>query len=351
MKVLSAKGAPSYLISLSAIIALLAMAFWIDMLFGYVRTEQPGVVVWDVNETPGGKVWIVMDSGRVDTVKYQLDPTSQQPDKEKDQALSELNSSAFINLSPSVLTWIFFLSSAIGISLGLVPFLFWQIGRLIRQFQVKGMPSFWITSIATIIAGLVTMIWVHTKRPVLMDGVEIMETFGIIFNDPSAATTSVIYPLMLVGLLPLFGIAAIYSVITRAFDADNAETDKEEAYKSIKGYLNVFTLMAALLISCAVISTGMQRDMILDQLISAEALYPQKIIYIYGASFSVLLALFAIPAYAYLQYAASDHLPQTANEDGSKNWWKIGQQSIDNLKTALSIVLPLLTSIIQPLLG
>ncbi len=262
------------------------------------------------------------------------------------QKLSNINSEALMNLNPAVFRWIIFHSVALSLSMASLAFLLYLIAKLFNEFK----PYYNLITYTSLLVGILGAIgfflYVSKNQPKILSGGELMENFNFIFKFPDKVINSIVFPMFSVALIPLIGILLV-NIATYFSFYKNIENktiqELVEKYKDIKGNLNIFALFLGLMVSCAVIGTGLQRDMIIGYI--GEILYPKELIYAYGIVFSLILALFFIPSYAYLRYVGRDYANKS-NEPG--NWWEIGKETIDNFKIVLAIILPLLSSIVQP---
>ena len=265
------------------------------------------------------------------------------------QKLSKLNSKAFMNLNPAVFRWIIFHSVVLSLSMASLLFMLYIIANLFNEFK----SYYKITTYASLLVGVLSAIaylfYVSYDQPKILSGGELMEDFKLIFEHPGKVLNSIVFPMFLISLAPLIGILLVNIATYFSFDKNIENKDAQalqEKYKDLKDNLNIFALFLGLMVSCAVIGTGLQRDMIISHIGEFNSvLYPKELIYVYGIVFSLILALFFIPSYAYLRYAGRNYTNKN-NEPGK--WWEIGKDTIDNIKIVFVIILPLLSSIVQP---
>jgi len=195
-----------------------------------------------------------------------------------------------------------------------------------------------------------------TNREVthLVTGAEIMEHFNIIFGNPTKTVGNMVMAFFAIGLVPLIGIMMVNIAISKLFKLEShTETDFISKYNTIKDSLNIFALFTGLLVTITVVGTRLQRNMIAEQIAGKaieNSIYPDEFIYAYGLAFTFLLALFFLPSLVYLKYLKSKKEPITKDNSQNLSWWKIGKESIDDLKLTFSIILPLIGSIVQSFL-
>lgn len=256
----------------------------------------------------------------------------------------------FLNVFPGTLNWVLFHSTALSLALASLPFLIALLIRLQTRFQLKlwHKKSLWLI----IPIALIAAISIYFKNNVTNDipavfGARIMEHFEIVFNDPRKIIVNTVERwFLIIGIIPLLGILTINSAVNKFFtNKSEYGFSLKEGYKSLKDGLNLFALFAGLLVAVSIIGTGLQKKMILEQLMYAEEIYPDEFIFAYGLLFTFLLALFFLPSLAYLKY----HKKREAIILGENNasWWNIGQESVDDIKLIFSIIIPLLSTMLQ----
>lgn len=258
--------------------------------------------------------------------------------------LKNINDKTFINLNPFVLRWITFHSVALSLGFSSLGFIVFLIIKLFpdKQDIIKMKPI--ISILLGLVAAIGCIIMIIIAQDKILTGVDIMEYFNLIFKNPRFAIGIITYPMLAISLFPIFGILLINVRAYFIFQLNNKLASNEE-YTNMKNNLNSFSFYLGLLVSCAVIGTGLQRDMIIDHVKDFSYIYPKELIYSYGISYSIILASFFVPSYMYLRYTGSAFAGSEPSE--GKNFLSLSKEAIDNLKLALSIVLPTISSIVQ----
>ncbi len=271
----------------------------------------------------------------------------------KGKKLDAIKKRYYLNLNPAVLSWIVFNSIGIALAWASSLFISMLIYQIVRQYGINvfGKESINVTIpfLFLLIITLSLLIFINDNKLIINGGADIMAEFGIIFQNPSKATQYVIRCYMPAGLVAITGILMINLAIYHNFNNKEKRPANNLAntYKHLKGNLNIFALFAGLLVAISVIGTRLLRNMIGEQLAGVKTIFPDEFIFAYGASFTLILALFFVPTQLYLKYYKyKEHLKLPVQNE-MVSWWKIGQESIDDFKLAFSIILPLLSSIVQ----
>lgn len=264
-----------------------------------------------------------------------------------------LTEKLYLNLHPAIVNYIIFHGIVISLAWASMLFMLGVIYKLIKEFGIRFRSKATLISVIPFIVlifltGLVLDYLIGTRSNNMMGG-EIMEYFNIIFIEPEKVLKLVALAIAIASLIPVGGIMIINIAITETFGKSSTEKIEEQGkkYKILKDNLNVFALYAGLFVAAAIIGTGLQREMIGGQIHNIELIYPDEIIYAYGMSFSFILGLIFIPSLAYLKYYKRKNNIVITEKTSGVSWWKIGSESISDLKLTLSIILPLLTSIAQ----
>lgn len=269
-----------------------------------------------------------------------------------EKLLPQINNKAAMNLNPAVFRWIIFHSIAVSLCLASSIFIFFLVYQLFKRYKPHYNFIVYLILLLVLSGVIVSLVLISKPHNKIMNGVELMTYFGIIFNHPKKIIWIIVLPIYLVSLIPIFGILLINTGTYFTFEKSTSELPnqkgkKNEEFLFLKERLNIFAFYLGLLVSLAVIGSGLQRDMIIDQI--GDLLYPKDMIYAYGIAFSTILAFLFIPTSVYLKYA-SKLKPEKTTASKNSLWWKIGEDTIDNFKVVFSIILPLLSSIIQPII-
>ena len=266
--------------------------------------------------------------------------------------LPEINDKASLNLNPALFRWIIFHSVSLSLCLASSIFIFYFMLLTYKEYKRYFNLEIRVVLITFIIVVILALLYIAKPQTRIINGVEIMTYFNINFDNPKCAINIIVWPMYTVSLIPIIGIlmgnfATYFAFENKIKTILQSQEEKTKAYSDLKDRLNIFTFYLGLLVSCAVIGSGLQRDMITNQI--GKLLYPEEMVYAYGIAFSTILALLFIPSFIYLRYAGKEYqniIDSTKKED----WWKIGVDTVDNFKLALSVALPLISSIVQPII-
>lgn len=339
------------------------------MILSY-RIIKESAVVCDIIDAPKIKnkngilqnVYIIQSANKIDTVfSNNQEIVSSRSQKIK---IIDINNFAFMNIEINMHKWIFFSSAVIAIALLLtfliiIPMIFEIIfieNKIAREKisiflnhiknlleKIKYLDYFIVTFCALFIVYMLLLVPDKIKSYPIISFIEIYKIFEISFNSPSEPTNYLILFSSIISLFPLIGIFKImYSFL-------NIKIEDKTKYTTLSKSLNVLTLFLALLVSAATVATGLQREIIISHSASLEILCPPELTYLYGAAYSLLLIIICVPVYVTMQSVGAKlgiDLAQAQKQSG-QHWWDIGEKTIQQLKLALSVILPFLTSVIQ----
>ena len=270
-----------------------------------------------------------------------------------------IGTAAYLNTHPQVLSWIIFHTTALALSLTGSLYLLTRIKRISTKYIKKmdrGDYAWLFCGLATILLFLVSILF---YKPMMLNGIGIMVHFSLIFNNPLLTVGVVSGLLILMGFVPIAGILYVNLAVYRTLEQnlDGTTKDQAEASKDLKDEMNFFMLYLGLLVSASVIGTGLQREMILQEITNGAVLFPDKMVHAYGFVFTFILFVLFVPSYIYL-HRASDEIvqadpageivqPDPAPVSDKQNIWKIDEKTIADVKVALMVALPTIGSIVQ----
>lgn len=256
----------------------------------------------------------------------------------------------YLNVFPKTLLWISYHSLALTIALIAVILLIFPIRSLVKEFHIKSKWSTTYPFIPILIGGIVLAILLSSgivKLRALISGDGIIKYFRIIFEPESEIVRYLVGIFLFLAVVPIFGITVI-NLATKKLSTDpTLKADITKHYKSLREKLNTFALVIGFLVSISIIGTKLQKKMIGEQLMNVDAIYPDEFVYLYALTFTLVLALFFLPSLFYLKRIKADHEIKTEDDVLSLGWWKVGKESVDDIKVIFSMILPLITSISQ----
>ncbi|MEM7573290.1 MAG: hypothetical protein AAF433_10335 [Bacteroidota bacterium] len=277
-------------------------------------------------------------------VKNTIERVSILPGDEDDRLRNGLT----INFTPKVLVYVVFHSVFLSASIVAMLFMGFLIFRLITEFKIRIRFKENFLSIIGILILLIATVFlfklINDSAPRLFGGAKIMETFGIVFNDPVAIVELISYVLMAVAIVALAGIAFINIVTAKL--TNNLVRD-ENSFQVLISYLNTIALFSGLLVAGTVIGTSIQRTMIAEYLKNTNLIFPDEFIALYGVSFSFILAVFFLPTLFYIKSCQRSLDLVNAPDPEKLSWINIGKNTFEELKLLFSISLPILASIFE----
>lgn len=291
-----------------------------------------------------------------------LDPKKQ---KSSGDFVKRLQNDVLFHQNPAFLIWIFLISTMMAICAGSVPFFLMQIRELKRRF---GFSTFRVWASAIVYAVLLDLFMICTNSSAAgyYKPPEIINDFHILLNDGGILNRIVLGAILLVlpalTLMFLIGVSSdkIYVVAKTGVhdEATDSKRSIEEAMKRIK-HLNQLLQISLQILSVIVVFTVLTSTMLGNSIratlrIDGFDLYPKQFSYVYGLYFSLFLCVVYVPIYYYLKSnynkikeLASD--PEYVPQD--KDWYtslfgdiKFEGSALENLKLALTIVAPIITS-------
>jgi len=293
----------------------------------------------------------LIDTIIIDTTSYIFNEYISINKKEQYQSsLSKINNEAYFNLNPSILRWTFFAGGSLSIILSSSILIMIAVHQLVQKYKPLFNSISWICLILSIIVFIIFLLFSSSIQPMLWNGRDLMEKFGLIFNRPKYVTNWIIVPQYIVSIIPVIGILIInIAVYTSSQSKGNKSTLLKNECIYLKDKLNIFAIYLSFLVSIAVIGAGLQRDMIISQVSELDILYTKEMIIGHGFSFSLILALIFIPTSIYLSLYGKENLKD--NEKSGGMWWQTGTNLFNNIKLFLSITLPFFSGIMQQIIS
>lgn len=265
-----------------------------------------------------------------------------------DTIRNKIGTAAYLNTHTQVLSWIIFHTTALSLSVVGSLYLLILIGE-IRTDYIKETGRWDYTvlfgGLAVILLFLGFMLF---YKPMMLEGVGIMDHFSLIFKHPFRTVGVVSGLIILLGFVPIAGILyvnlAVYSTVGKKLEG----ITQAEASKDLKDKMFFFMLYLGLLVSATVIGTGLQQEMILQEITNGAVLFPDKMVHAYGFVFTFILFVLFVPSYTYL-LQESDKIaqPDPASVPKKQKIWEIDEKTISKVKVALMVALPTIGSIVQ----
>lgn len=252
----------------------------------------------------------------------------------------------------------------VGCAAGLVPFLYNIINELFSAFKYDR--TVWIYT-GLITAGLGLLILLTQVLPYYQQPINLMEDFKIllkyenIFGRPRMFSINafVIFGIV-VALTGVFGQLLINKSIGLLPDSilifDKQEQKSvSKKFLLLRNSLNFFLYADATLVVFSVINTEALRGAIKNEVSANIELFPQNYVYLCGLCFTFFLAVVYIPIFQHLKDKGSHYLDQLTDEsepcdEKTINILTIEQTPLSSLKVALTILSPVLTSLVPGIL-
>jgi hypothetical protein len=293
-----------------------------------------------------------------DSVKAEMDP----------YVPLELNrtSHLFFHYHTKYLVWMFLFCLLIGTSFGFIlPLLFelnsfsWLtnrrrmiLGSLIRaivlvfvSFYIAG--GSWMNRFTEVDGGF------------YMSFASLMDELHVLLDNSIVVMMSLI---ILGGLGPIIAVAGVLFV-NSALARLEPDMDREllvKRFKKLSGSLNFFLFALAIMITGTTVVTAMGREAVVEAIPwAADLLLPIDFVYLYGLVFTVLLAVVYIPIYVQLKRKGLEIMEGPINpvettkqqvkafEESQLNILMMKSTSLDSLKVSLSILGPVLMSLLS----
>jgi hypothetical protein len=158
-------------------------------------------------------------------------------------------------------------------------------------------------------------------------------------------------PYAVLSLILLLGLLGINFASFRVLgnrsehDADH----KRDDYFFLKDRLNLFALFSGLMVATAVITSKLHRNILVEEIMNVDLIYPESILTSYGLYFTQLLALFFIPTLLHLKYYKRKSNFQADQRTNKVLWWDVSKDSVEDVKLIFAVLLPIFSGLIQQL--
>ncbi len=260
------------------------------------------------------------------------------------------------NKNPDFLVWIVFITLMIAVATSLIPVLFLSVRDIFRNFVFNSVLK-WKLFVLTIVI-LALIIFVSSNSNFLFTPIEVLENFRILLDSTILVKSIVIYSLA-VGMIAVYGQLSVNQAISQFPDSIRNLTPDEIKQKGydlkfilLRQKLRFFLICLATLIVFAIITTELVRKAILSEIKTNIDIVPHSFVYVYGLVFTFFLAVLYLPIYYRLRQKGVAMLEIAEGEEEEKEkqpvfkTFIIKETPLDSLKITLSILAPILTSLI-----
>lgn len=330
-----------------------------------------------LNTTPlaFSKLDVKLDSAKTVIESYPLNAKVQTaktiPVSPKTKSLNRTEH-LFFHYHSKFLVWMFMFSVLMGTSFGFtIPLL----GYLLKLKENLGWGKLKIVGVAFLALLLLFLavsfasgLWIpsvsKSGAPLYLSFVNLMREFEILLINPQSVILKLISFSSIASLLALMGILLVNFSISKL---SNIKDSAKQAYqfRELQNQLNFFLFAIAIIISGTTVTTIFGRETLMQALPGAEKLLlPIEFVYIYGGVFTVFIALIYIPIHFQLKRQGILILEKLETKELKKKkegdslskdfstWkdiFKMKASNFDTAKIILSILGPLLTSLIGKL--
>jgi len=256
------------------------------------------------------------------------------------------------------LVWIAIFSVLMGCSLALLPVILSSIKDIVLVFELSASRKIMVV-FSTMLIGVLIYFMQHINY--LMKPTEVLDRFNILLKNPYVLDGFIVVAIC-VALTAIAGQLFINQAIGRlpatviGLDVI-AHNIIAEKFNLLRRKLKFFLLIDAALIVLSVVNTDAFRRAIVSEVSINMDIVPRDYVYLYGVLFTFLLAIVYMPIYARLKNKGElmlKEIPQNLlNADGHKiaSVLNIKETPIESLKVVLSILAPVLTSLVPGLLN
>jgi hypothetical protein len=236
-----------------------------------------------------------------------------------------------------------------------------ELQRLIRDHHIRPKRVFAYLAATLLVAAAVSAM-VHRSdyfaTPRLW-----MEWLSVVLHNPTAVLWTAIVIAFLPAVLALCGqllISAATERLVPPSDGDGAESLERLAdrFERLRGTLRLFLMTVSILVVMSVLTTDALRQALKNVVVGQGVeLFPPQFVYMYGLFFAIILASFYLPVYYQLrthgrwliERIRASELPEHADTENSLQRLRLHESALDNFKTSLSIIAPLLSSFLPEL--
>jgi hypothetical protein len=261
----------------------------------------------------------------------------------------------YFSYNSVLLVWIAFFSLMVGCSLAAALVVVIALKQIVLTFKLKPKSIIRVFILTSLIG---TAMYFSGKTSYSMGMIPLITAFNIISKNPDVLRYMVGIAIA-VALLTIAGQLLINEAISELDDiavATSAEqNDIAGKFLLLKNQIRFFLLISAVLIVFSVLTTDAFRRAVSTEISANIDLFPQNYVYLYGAMFTFYLAIIYIPVYYRLKNRGElllKALPKEkpGDDDSIVSIFDLKESPMDNLKVALSILAPLLSSLVPGLL-
>lgn len=293
-------------------------------------------------------------NGRLDSVSLEEEAFKAYQKGDNTYLTKGFRQRIFLNERPELIRWLLFNSGLAAFSFtALLPLFFFGIS-IRNRYNI----SFWqialsITLSGALLAGIQALFSHKNVSTYMLKSDELIDAFDLILVEPTSTINYIIVPPFLASFVAL---SVFFMVVWGANNTLSISGLLKESlskrYKEIKGNLNALIGLLGILISGAIIGTLFFRQVFLAEVQGGDLLQPLIFPYAYGFIFTIALLLIYLPAYLFLVAIGRQAISKA---EGSYQDLESNQHPLaillDNLQVALSITLPIISVMIEQIIG
>jgi len=255
------------------------------------------------------------------------------------------------------LVWIALGAISFAFALASLPVLIMSIRNLILQFKIK----WWTMGFITLFSIIIGVLMYQTdKIGTFMGTISVCRQFHILVDNPDYLPRIVMVE-MLVGLLGFAGQMIVNAAINKLPETiaglnEIEQKDIGKEFLLLRNQLKFFLIIDSILIVFSVLTVDAFIRAILAEIQVNVEILPKNLVYLNGLMFTFYLAVIYIPIYSRLKDKGEQMLNDVseANQEGNLKSitaiLRIQQTPIESLQVVISILAPVLTSLVPGLL-
>lgn len=296
-------------------------------------------------------VQIITHHEKSDSVRYEIMTPENSNVNPENLTVSIPGHLTLFHRNPAFLIWTALTVIMICVAFGAAPVFIMQIKTIKHDFDIttKDVTTAFVFSLLLLIVLTVSRInFQGYYGPEL-----IVESFKVLFNHYWVLWVIVLLTLCLQipALMTIFLIGQSATRI-KLVDGSKKSVNKAVAELSkLSGSLNSALQMIAVIVVFSVLTSGSLRASILNEIkLEGFNLFPTEAVYVYGITFTLFLAIVYIPTHYLLNQSKlqleKEIAEKTGDEKAAKEYFEKTSTTaaIINIKTALTVLAPLITS-------
>lgn len=318
-------------------------------------TFPKSINVWVYDKLQGHEVLRVLPVHSklpIDSVK----PFSVQLKKGNASLSAPVVSDILYNENSTFIIWTMLTCIMITVAAGSVPVFINQLIDLKNKFELKPKQVFFSVAYALVLAGFLA--FTNRRLPGYYNPNMVIRDLHILFKNVNLLDYIVILTIVLIlpaiTLIFMIGISS-NNILSETHDIKKA-ADAVKKINILNGLLNGVLQVVAVIIVFTVFTTSCLGVSIKSTVeVEGLDLFPKEVSYVYGLFFSLFLCIMYVPAYYNIKQNYNRLKENTANLDltdaETTTWYKellgnskIEGSALDNIKLALTVLAPLLTS-------